>query len=50
MSATRMLFSPVNELGVVTLFAMYHRELGDGTKIVEVEKTFLRLLWSDYKA
>lgn len=28
MSATRMLFSPVNELGVVTLFAMYHRELG----------------------
>lgn len=28
MSATRMLFSPVNELGVVMLFAMYHRELG----------------------
>ena len=28
MSATRMLFSPVNELGVVALFAMYHRELG----------------------
>ena len=28
MIATRMLFSPVNELGVVTLFAMYHRELG----------------------
>ena len=28
MSATRMLFSPVNELGVVALFSMYHRELG----------------------
>jgi hypothetical protein len=28
MSAARMLFSPINELGVVMLFAMYHRELG----------------------
>jgi len=27
-SMARMLFSPVNELGVVALFAMYHRELG----------------------
>jgi len=28
LSAVRMLFSPVNEMGVVALFSMYHRELG----------------------
>jgi len=28
LSAVRMLFSPVNEMGVVALFCMYHRELG----------------------
>lgn len=28
LSAVKMLFSPVNELGVVALFSMYHRELG----------------------
>ncbi|MCM8826886.1 MAG: hypothetical protein NC904_05135 [Candidatus Omnitrophica bacterium] len=28
LSAVRMLFSPDNEMGVVALFSMYHRELG----------------------
>ena len=28
LSAVKMLFSPVNELGIVALFSMYHRELG----------------------
>jgi|Deesub1362B_J571_1020462.scaffolds.fasta_scaffold00003_171 hypothetical protein len=28
LSATRLLFSPANELGVVALFSMYHKELG----------------------
>ena len=28
LSAVRMLFSPVDEMGVVALFSMYHRELG----------------------
>lgn len=28
LSAVRMLFSPVNELGIVALFSMYHVELG----------------------
>lgn len=28
LSAVKMLFSPVNELGIVALFSMYQRELG----------------------